>query len=101
MMRELFFAGDVRLLCRSSQAALGAPDAARPLHWNDLEEFIQPKVESLLADVAARGTTFAALARCGARCTSLQIAPESSGLKQKGIVMKLRRTGDFYSRYTG
>jgi hypothetical protein len=32
------------------------------LHWNDLEEFIQPKVESLLADVAARGTTFAALA---------------------------------------
>lgn len=44
------------------KAALGAPDAARPLHWNDLEEFIQPKVESLLADVAARGTTFAALA---------------------------------------
>ena len=29
-------------------AAFGPPDAARPLHWNDMEEFIQPKVEGLL-----------------------------------------------------
>ena len=35
-------------------AAAGPPDAARPLHWNDLDEFIQPKVEGLLADIAAR-----------------------------------------------
>jgi phenylalanine ammonia-lyase len=25
------------------------------LHWNDLDEFIQPKVEGVLADVHARG----------------------------------------------
>jgi phenylalanine ammonia-lyase len=36
-------------------AAAGAPTAARPLHWNDLDEFIQPKVEGVLADVHARG----------------------------------------------
>ena len=29
-------------------AAFGPPDAARPLHWNDMEEFIQPKIEGLL-----------------------------------------------------
>jgi phenylalanine ammonia-lyase len=42
-------------------AALGAPDAVRPLHWNDLDEFIQPKVEGVLANVAARGTVMAAM----------------------------------------
>jgi phenylalanine ammonia-lyase len=41
------------VLARS--AAAGPPDAARPLHWNDLEEFFQPKVEGLLADINGRG----------------------------------------------
>ena len=41
--------------------ALGAPDAARPLHWNDLDEFIQPKVEALLASVSTRGTVLQAV----------------------------------------
>jgi phenylalanine ammonia-lyase len=43
-------------------AAAGPPDPARPLHWNDLDEFLQPKVEGLLADIQARGAVFAALA---------------------------------------
>jgi phenylalanine ammonia-lyase len=42
-------------------AALGPPDAARSLHWNDLEEFIQPKVEGILANLQARGSVLAAL----------------------------------------
>jgi phenylalanine ammonia-lyase len=42
-------------------AAMGAPDASRPLHWNDLDEFIQPKVEGVLADVHARGAVLSAI----------------------------------------
>jgi len=36
--------------------ALGPPDAGRPLQWNDMDEFIQPKVEGVLADIHARGS---------------------------------------------
>ncbi|MGZ8337217.1 MAG: HAL/PAL/TAL family ammonia-lyase [Allosphingosinicella sp.] len=43
-------------------AAAGPPDAARPLHWNDLDEFIQPKVEGLLGDIAGRETVMDAVA---------------------------------------
>lgn len=37
-------------------AALGAPDTSRPLHWDDLEAFIQPKIEGVLANIAGRGS---------------------------------------------
>ena len=43
-------------------AALGAPDATRPLHWEDLEAFIQPKIEAVLANVAERGTILQSVA---------------------------------------
>jgi phenylalanine ammonia-lyase len=43
-------------------AAMGPPDTSRPLHWNDLDEFIQPKVEGVLADVHERGTVLSAIA---------------------------------------
>ena len=42
-------------------AALGVPEDARPLHWNDLDEFIQPKVEGVLANISARGSILQAL----------------------------------------
>jgi phenylalanine ammonia-lyase len=42
-------------------AALGPPDGSRPLHWNDLDEFIQPKVEGVLADVHSRGGILTAI----------------------------------------
>lgn len=42
-------------------AALGAPDASRPVHWNDFDGFIQPRIEGLLADIMCRGQTFAAI----------------------------------------
>jgi phenylalanine ammonia-lyase len=37
-------------------AALGDPDGSRPLHWEDLEAFIQPKIEGVLANIAGRGS---------------------------------------------
>lgn len=43
-------------------AALGAPDAARPLQWEDLDEFIQPKVEGILAALGPGGAILDTLA---------------------------------------
>jgi phenylalanine ammonia-lyase len=36
-------------------AAFGVPSRDRPLHWNDMEEFIQPKIEGLLAGIVRNG----------------------------------------------
>jgi len=51
-------------------AANGPPDPSRTLQWNDLQEFIQPKVEGLLVDIAARGAVFGAISalRGSLRC---------------------------------
>lgn len=43
-------------------AAGGPPEAARPLHWNDLDEMIQPKVEGLIAATAPGGFVMETLA---------------------------------------
>ncbi|WP_051375809.1 aromatic amino acid ammonia-lyase [Aliihoeflea sp. 2WW] len=43
------------------RAAGGVPDPARPLHWDDLDGFIQPKVEGILANIAAGGATMRAV----------------------------------------
>jgi phenylalanine ammonia-lyase len=59
--RTILSAATVPLYEAARNAAMGAPDAARPLHWNDLDEFIQPKVEGVLADVSGRGTVIAAM----------------------------------------
>jgi phenylalanine ammonia-lyase len=42
-------------------AALGAPDAQRPLHWNDTEEFIQPKIEGLINALQPEGAILRAV----------------------------------------
>jgi len=42
-------------------AAFGAPDPRRPLHWDDMDEFIQPKVEGLLAQISGRGAVLQAV----------------------------------------
>jgi phenylalanine ammonia-lyase len=60
--RTVLSPGTAALYQAARNAAAGSPDAGRPLHWNDLEEFLQPKVEGLLADIEARGATWAALA---------------------------------------
>jgi phenylalanine ammonia-lyase len=60
--RTVLSAPTAKLYEAARRAAFGEPDAARPLHWNDLEEFIQPKVEGLLANIAARGSIIEAVA---------------------------------------
>ena len=42
-------------------AAGGSPNAARPVHWNDLDEFIQPRIEGLLADIGSAGAVLRAV----------------------------------------
>ena len=48
-----------------------APSASRPLHWNDLDEFIQPKVEGLLAEIAGEGRIIGAVSRVVASLRAL------------------------------
>jgi phenylalanine ammonia-lyase len=43
------------------RAALGEPDAQRPLHWNDSEEFIQPKIEGLINALQPEGAILRAV----------------------------------------
>jgi phenylalanine ammonia-lyase len=59
--REILSGATVPLYMAARQAASGAPDAARPLHFDDLDGFIQPKVEGILADIAAGGATMRAV----------------------------------------
>jgi phenylalanine ammonia-lyase len=53
--RTVLSPGTQDLYVLARVAAAGVPDATRPLHWNDLDEFIQPKVEGVLANIAERG----------------------------------------------
>lgn len=59
--REILSEATKPLYLAARQAASGAPDAARPLHFDDLDGFIQPKVEGILADIAAGGATMRAV----------------------------------------
>jgi phenylalanine ammonia-lyase len=59
--RAILSEATMPLYMAARQAASGAPDAARPLHFDDLDGFIQPKVEGILADIAAGGATMRAV----------------------------------------
>jgi phenylalanine ammonia-lyase len=43
------------LYAQARAAAGGPPDKSRALQWNDLDEYLQPKVEGLLTDIGRRG----------------------------------------------
>lgn len=43
-------------------AAAGPPEAARTIVWDDMDGFLQPKVEGILDDIAARATILPAVA---------------------------------------
>ncbi|MEI9852680.1 MAG: aromatic amino acid lyase [Sphingomonas sp.] len=43
-------------------AAAGAPSDDRPLHWDDFDGFIQPKIEGLIDALGAEGPIVAAVA---------------------------------------
>jgi phenylalanine ammonia-lyase len=59
--RTILSPATVPLYLAGRHAAKGAPDAARPLHWDDLDEFLQPKVEGVLASVHGRGAVIDAV----------------------------------------
>jgi len=60
--REILSPATASLYEAARIAAFGPPTAERPLHWNDLDEFIQPKVEGLLDDIKASGAVMKAIA---------------------------------------
>lgn len=57
--RAILSAATAPLYEAARTAALGPPDPQRPLHWNDLGEFIQAKVEGLIAGLAGDGKILA------------------------------------------
>ncbi len=59
--REVLSPGTSPLYEAARVAAGAAPNRSRPLHWNDLDEFIQPKVEGLLAAIAGEARILATL----------------------------------------
>jgi phenylalanine ammonia-lyase len=59
--REILSEATKPLYEAARRAAGGAPEAVRPLHWDDLDGFIQPKVEGILADIAGGGATMRAV----------------------------------------
>lgn len=59
--REILSAATVPLYEAARTAAAGAPDAARTLVWDDMDGFLQPKVEGLLSDIGSTGAIRTAL----------------------------------------
>jgi phenylalanine ammonia-lyase len=51
-------------------AAAGTPDPDRPLHWDDFDGFIQPRVEGLIAGLAPEGSIARTLAPIAAALRS-------------------------------
>jgi phenylalanine ammonia-lyase len=50
------------LYAAARAAAAGPPQADKPLVWDDLDGFIQPKVEGIMAEIVGGGTVMAAVA---------------------------------------
>lgn len=59
--RGILSAATIPLYEAARTAASGAPDAARTLVWDDMDGFLQPKVEGLLSDIGSTGAIRAAL----------------------------------------
>ena len=59
--REILSPATCPLYEAARMAAAGQPDRAQTIVWNDMDGFLQPKVEGLLADIGTRGAIHAAL----------------------------------------
>ncbi len=59
--RTILSPGTVPLYEAVRCAAAGVPDEDRTLVWDDMDGFLQPKVEGILSDIADRGAIHAAL----------------------------------------
>jgi phenylalanine ammonia-lyase len=51
----------LKLYQAARTAAFGPPNAARPLLWNDMDEFIQPKIEGLMVGLEPGGPILEAI----------------------------------------
>lgn len=60
--RAILSGATAGLYVAAREAAFAAPQAERPLHWNDMDEFIQPKIEGMLASISSGGTIMQAIA---------------------------------------
>jgi phenylalanine ammonia-lyase len=59
--REALSPATQRLYETARTAAFGVPVASRPLHWDDLDEFTQPKIEGLLEAMQPDGAILDAI----------------------------------------
>jgi phenylalanine ammonia-lyase len=51
------------LYAAARTAAAGAPDPGQPVHWDDFDGFIQPKIEGVIAALAPDGPIIQAVQR--------------------------------------
>ena len=59
--REILSDATVPLYLAARTAADGEPKRDRTIVWDDMDGFLQPKVEGLLSEIAARGAIHEAL----------------------------------------
>ena len=59
--REILSPATVPLYAAVREAASGTPEEGRTIVWDDMDGFLQPKVEGILREIGARGTIHAAL----------------------------------------
>lgn len=69
--RSILSPATVPLYEAARRAAVGEPDPARSMHWDDFDGFIQPRIEALLEDVIARASTFDAVSDVRSSLTAL------------------------------
>ena len=60
--RSILSPATQELYMRARSAASGPPEASRPIHWDDLDGFLQPKIEGILANIATRGDVVQSMA---------------------------------------
>jgi phenylalanine ammonia-lyase len=54
--RAVLSPGTSPLYLAGRLATGSGPDASRPMMWNDMDDFIQPKLEGILSNISAAGT---------------------------------------------
>jgi len=60
--RAVLSPGTQTLYEAAREAAAGPPQESRPVHWKDLDEFIQPKIERVLQNITIRHSVLASVA---------------------------------------
>ena len=75
--RAILSPATVPLYLAARRAGGGEPEAERMLHWDDMDGFIQPRVEALLAGITGPGGIADSLADCSADLWAFVAGPGS------------------------